>query len=113
MEDWKSLFKLAMDAKCRAHLENGRKRVQFQITPDMKEHISGDIDRIVNYEISKMLADTLIRDVDLQKQKEFLDNGNEQVSLDLMVFPTEILWDIVKLVVTELSLEQIGRIKNI
>ena len=112
--EWKELYNLAMSAKTKAHLKNGRKRVRVQISPEQKAHIQKEqLEDILNIDMSKELAKNFLNEVRNHKTVEPHEMGGEIHELDVMIFPTEMIWHVINEIIRELSLEQIGKIKNI
>jgi ASC-1-like (ASCH) protein len=111
--EWKELYALAMSAKTKAHLKNGRKRVKVHISTEQKTYIQKEqLDEILNADMSKELAKSLLNEVRNYKTVEPHEMGGEIHELDVMIFPTEMIWHVINEIIRELSLEQIAKIKG-
>ena len=63
--------------------------------------------------MSKELAKNFLNEVRNHKTVEPHEMGGDIHELDVMIFPTEMIWHIINEIVRDLSLEQIGKIKNL
>lgn len=111
VEDLQKIFNLAMNAKALSHLKNGRKRVQATFDHKVLANINK---QYILKELTTKLAELMFEDVKVQLKEEIDPNiiGLTTYNIEFMTFPTEMFQYIIKVIIKNLSPEDIEAIKR-